>query len=160
MKASVLFVCLGNICRSPTAEGVFRAKVKAHPLLKNNDLTIDSAGTAAWHVGKQPDTRAQAATKKRGYELSSISARQVTDSDFNRFDYILAMDLDNLNHLTEMASTLGYKGHLGLLLDLLDAPIREVPDPYYGGEEGFDNVLDLVESASDKLIEKIAQHCN
>lgn len=161
MTVSVLFVCLGNICRSPTAEGVFRAKVNAHEQLTSANIKIDSAGTAAWHRGKSPDERSQAAAKKRGYDLSPLRARQVEPADFARFDYIFAMDLDNLALLREQAARTEFSGHLGLFLQLIDGVEREVPDPYYGAADGFDRVLNLVEAASDALIDIIVhQHSN
>ena len=157
MGASVLFVCLGNICRSPTAEGVFRSILAQNPQVQLNQWTIDSAGTGAWHVGNPPDSRAQSAASHRGYDLSAIKARQVVDSDFDDFDYILAMDKDNLAHLTAMANQRRYGGHLGLFLDFAHSSIKEVPDPYYGGSQGFETVLDLIEEASTGLITHIQQ---
>ncbi|BFM07450.1 low molecular weight protein-tyrosine-phosphatase [Halioxenophilus aromaticivorans] len=156
MSKSVLFVCLGNICRSPTAEGVFRLKV-AESKLANASIIIDSAGTGAWHAGNPADSRAQAAALARGYDLSSIRARQVKSSDFDRFDYILAMDSDNLDHLEGMSSGADYSGYLGRFLDFAPAARKDVPDPYYGGADGFETVLDLIEQASEGLITHIIQ---
>jgi protein-tyrosine phosphatase len=148
--ASVLFVCLGNICRSPTAHGVFSHQVAEAGL--SGKIVVDSAGTGAWHVGEPPDARAAAAALLRGYDLSPLRARQVTPSDFGRFDYILAMDRGNLSHLEALCPE-GYTGQLGLFLDFHPAsPIKEVPDPYYGGDEGFEEVLDLVERAGEGLL--------
>lgn len=145
----VLFVCLGNICRSPTAEGVFRARAEAAGL----DVVIDSAGTGAWHAGSPPDGRSVAAAASRGYNLSTIRARQVRDADFHDFDHVLAMDAANLSHLTAMNAREGGAANVALFLDYApDAVTREVPDPYYGGGNGFDHVLDLIEAASDGLI--------
>lgn len=156
-KISVLFVCLGNICRSPAAEGVFRKKAAAANLL--DSLEIDSAGTAAWHVGKSPDSRMTAAAKKRGYELSALRARQVEAEDFDNYDYIFAMDLenyDNLLDLTEERDKPTSRAALSLYLDYATHfKEQEVPDPYYGGPEGFDHVLDLVEDAADGFIAEI-----
>ena len=150
---NVLFICLGNICRSPTAHGVFAQQVADAGL--EHAIRIDSAGTGAWHVGEAPDTRATEAARARGYDLSPLRARQVSPEDFERFDYILAMDRSNLSHLGAMEPR-GYAGHLGLFLDFHPRPpLREVPDPYYGGRDGFDEVLDLVEAAGQALLESI-----
>lgn len=150
MKIKVLMVCLGNICRSPTAQGVFQAE-----LLKQNLshlVGVDSAGTAAWHVGKAPDARSQAHAKRRGYDLSALSARQVQTQDFHEFDYILAMDQHNFDELQAIQPS-GSRATLDLFLRFApDAEKREVPDPYYGGDAGFEEVLDLVERASLGLI--------
>ncbi len=147
----ILFVCLGNICRSPTAHGVFEHKVEELGLSAH--FEIDSAGTAAYHVGKGPDPRTQAAARRRGYDLSQLRARAVAEEDFDRYDLILAMDDANLRDL-RVRCPRGYKGHLGLFLEFADGQrSREVPDPYYtSGEAGFDEVLDLVEAASEGLI--------
>ncbi|MEP5765568.1 MAG: low molecular weight protein-tyrosine-phosphatase [Halieaceae bacterium] len=151
MEQQVLFVCLGNICRSPTAHGVFNRQLTDAGL--NQRITADSAGTGAWHVGEPPDERAAAAAARRGYDLSSLRARQVRPDDFQRFDYILAMDKSNLLHLQALCPA-DYPGHLGLFLDYHPAsPILEVPDPYYGGSDGFNEVLDLVEQAGQGLLQ-------
>lgn len=151
--ASVLFVCLGNICRSPTAHAVFSHQVEAAGL--KDRIFIDSAGTGSWHVGEPPDARATATAMLRGYDLSPLRARQVTESDFTSFDYILAMDHSNLVQLEHMRPK-DYRGHLGLFLDFHpQPPLREVPDPYYGGEDGFEEVLDLVEAAGLGLLDRL-----
>jgi protein-tyrosine phosphatase len=151
--SSVLFVCMGNICRSPTAEGVFRAAVAQTGLAHR--IRADSAGTGDWHVGNPPDRRAIQAARRRGYDLTALRARQVEITDFDRFGWILAMDKRNLRSLETMKPQ-GYGGHLGLLLDLVpDLGIREVPDPYYGGPDGFERVLDLVETASAALLARL-----
>jgi protein-tyrosine phosphatase len=151
--SSVLFVCLGNICRSPTAHGVFASQVAAAGL--SDTIGIDSAGTGAWHVGEPPDDRAAAAARARGYDLSALRARQVAPGDFQRFDYILAMDRSNLSHL-EALRPADFSGHLGLLLDFHPrSTVTEVPDPYYGGRDGFEEVLDIVEAAGESLLEVI-----
>jgi protein-tyrosine phosphatase len=150
-KISVLFVCMGNICRSPTAEGVFR-KVVADAGLENQIL-IESAGTHAYHISEPPDRRSQAAAERRGFSLANIRARRVDATDFDRFDYIFAMDRDNLAALTEAA---GNRARARLLLFLEYATKgreNEVPDPYYGGAAGFERVLDLVEDASKGLLD-------
>ncbi len=155
----ILFVCLGNICRSPTAEAVFRHK--AGQAGWHNLLQADSAGTAAWHVGKVPDARSQQHGRERGYDLSSLRARQVTTADFSDFDHILAMDADNLAELEKLrqqaaAAGQGRTARLGLLLDEHpDTAGRDVPDPYYGGPAGFDEVIDLIETATDALLRRL-----
>ncbi|MCY1403654.1 Low molecular weight protein-tyrosine-phosphatase YfkJ [compost metagenome] len=145
----VLFVCLGNICRSPTAEAVFRHKVRQAGL--EELIEIDSAGTGDWHVGKAPDPRTRVAAMRRGYDLSSLRARQVDVLDFSRFDLVLAMDHANLADLRRLRGSAG-KAELDLFLRRYGAAVDEVPDPYYGGEAGFEQVLDLIEQASDALL--------
>lgn len=147
---NILFVCLGNICRSPTAEGVFRGLAQARGML--DSLHIDSAGTGAWHAGEPPDRRAQAAALKRGYDLSAQRARKVRDSDYEEFDLILAMDMANLHDLRSECPEYAQR-KLRLFLEFADGiSDREVPDPYYGAGDGFETVLDLVESASEGLL--------
>lgn len=148
----VLFVCLGNICRSPTAEGVLRHKVRAAGL--EDRIEIDSAGTGDWHVGKAPDARTRATALRRGYDLSSLRARQVSLADFSRYDLILAMDNANLRDLKHLRGS-GGKAELDLFLRRYELEIDEVPDPYYGGEDGFERVLDLVERACDGLLTEV-----
>lgn len=149
----VLFVCMGNICRSPTAEAAFRSLVKAHGL--ERQIMIDSAGTHDYHVGEQPDPRAQQAGRVRGYDLCSLRGRQVTPADFRKFDYILAMDLDNLIHLQKICPT-EHSAKLGLLMDYArHHKEREIPDPYFGGTKGFEKVLDMVEDAAAGLLAEI-----
>ena len=155
MKTYILFVCLGNICRSPAAEGVFRNLIK-----KRNcqDLFhIDSAGTGGWHVGNKADRRIRAAAQKRGIPIESI-ARQITLEDFSTFDLILTMDNDNLNAVNQLSKQLD-KEPLALIKPLLNysqnSELLEVPDPYYGGEQGFEKVLDLLEDACNGLFEEI-----
>lgn len=152
MSVSVLFVCLGNICRSPTAHGVFEQLVADHQL--GHSIRTDSAGTAAWHIGKQPDSRSVAAAANRGYDLTPLRARQVTVSDFEHFDYILAMDQSNLTDLQRLCPP-DYSGELALFLTYGDSDILAVPDPYYGDGDGFESVLDLVEQASQGLLSHI-----
>ncbi len=148
----VLFVCLGNICRSPTAEGVFRQKVREAGLEAR--IEIDSAGTGDWHVGKAPDARTRAAALRRGYDLSSLRARQVSAADFSRYDLVLAMDAANLRDLKRLRGSSG-AAELDLFLRRYELEIDEVPDPYYGGEDGFEQVLDLVERACDGLLMEV-----
>jgi low molecular weight protein-tyrosine phosphatase len=154
-KTRVLFVCLGNICRSPTAHGVFAALRDRQGL--GHMIEVDSCGTGDWHVGQPPDRRASAEARKRGYDLSHLRARQLKAEDFERFDYILAMDCLNLADLKSMCPS-GYSGHLGLFLPfagLAGSEPDEVPDPYYGGVDGFARVLDMVERASAGLLREI-----
>lgn len=147
---SVLFVCLGNICRSPTAEAVFRHKAEQAGL----NVKIDSAGTHGYHIGKQPDKRSQAAGTARGYSFKGLKCRRVDASDFENFDYILAMDESNLSNLRK-ASPEEYHDKIRLFLSFADTDELEVPDPYYGGKQGFELVLDLIEAASDGLIDTL-----
>lgn len=149
MTVNVLFVCLGNICRSPTAHGVFETLVRRQGLA--DKILVDSAGTGEWHIGHAPDRRTVAAAKLRGYDLSQLRARQVSAEDFQRFHYILAMDNSNLNDLKSLQPK-GYAGELGLFLNFARLPTPEVPDPYYGDEDGFDHVLDLVEQGAEALL--------
>ena len=147
---------MGNICRSPTAEGVFREHARRAGLLER--LRIESAGVGDWHVGQRPDARAIAHAIRRGYDLTALRARQVVPGDFTVFDYILAMDLRNLRDLRALAPA-DYQGRLGLLLDF--APhlgLREVPDPYFGGADGFETVLELTERACAALLDHIRRH--
>ena len=145
----VLFVCLGNICRSPTAEGVLRHKLREAGLA--DQIEVASAGTGDWHVGKAPDKRSQAAAKLRGYDLSAQRAQQVTRADFATYDLILAMDNSNLRHLQALQPAKG-KAELDLFLRRFQSELDEVPDPYYDGDQGFEQVLDLIERASDLLV--------
>lgn len=145
----VLFVCLGNICRSPTAEGVLRHKLQVAGLAGR--VEVASAGTGNWHVGGAPDKRTQRAAMRRGYDLSAQRAQQVVAADFNHYDLILAMDLSNLRDLKALQPANGKAG-LDLFLRRFDGVKDEVPDPYYDGEAGFEEVLDLVESACDLLV--------
>ena len=153
-KTRILFVCLGNICRSPMAEGSFRYLVAEQGL--EHLVEIDSAGTGAWHVGDQPDQRATSTAILRGIDISGQTARKVRASDFETFDYLLAMDQENHMNLLQM-SPQEHRHKVRLFLEFApDQPDREVPDPYYGGGAGFDHVLDLVLAASRGLLEEIA----
>ena len=150
---SVLFVCLGNICRSPTAEGVFRHLAREAGL--EGRLRIDSAGTGGYHVGAPPDARAMAAAQARGYDLAAIRARRIAPEDFEQFNLILAMDEDNLVYLRGIAPE-NSRAQLALLLDYAPGrQEREVPDPYYGGRNGFEQVLDLVDEACAGLLDEL-----
>jgi len=148
----VLFVCMGNICRSPTAEAVFRKHVEDAQL--DGRIFIDSAGTGDWHVGKAPDRRACEAATRRGYDLGTLRARQVAVDDFRRFDLILAMDHDNLERLKALRPS-DARCELDMFLHRYDLGEDEVPDPYYGGDEGFEKVLDLLEGGASALLEEI-----
>lgn len=145
----VLFVCLGNICRSPTAEGVLRHKLRTAGLTEQVDVA--SAGTGDWHVGNPPDKRSQAAALRRGYDLSAQRAQQVTRADFSSYDLILAMDQSNLRNLKALQPAQG-KAELDLFLRRYQSSVDDVPDPYYDGEHGFEQVLDLIEQACDLLV--------
>jgi len=146
----VLFVCMGNICRSPTAEGVFRQLVREAGLADR--IEIDSAGTHGYHVGEPPDRRSQLAARRRGIELSDLRARQVVVEDFERFDWVLAMDKANLRLLRAMCPP-ERADRLRLLLSFApEVGEAEVPDPYYGGDHGFERVLDLVEAGGRGLL--------
>lgn len=148
----VLFVCLGNICRSPTAEGIFRQYVEQAGL--SDKITIDSAGTADWHIGKTPDPRTQAAAAQRGYDLSMLRGRQAQAEDFAKFDLVLAMDKSNLSNLQAIQPA-NSKAELALYLPRFGISPDEVPDPYYGGEDGFELVLDMLEQASQVLLDEL-----
>lgn len=148
-RFSVLFVCMGNICRSPTAEGVFRHHVREAGLA--DQIAVDSAGTHAYHENEPPDRRARAAAGRRGISLDNISARRVRAEDFEQFDYVLAMDKDNLALLIEQADA-AHHDKIRLFMDFSTSPQLDVPDPYYGGASGFERVLDLVEEASQGLL--------
>lgn len=150
---SVLFVCLGNICRSPTAHGVFESMVRERGMSEH--IKVDSCGTGDWHIGHSPDKRATAEAADRGYRLEHLRARQVRPSDFNEFDYIIAMDAQNLADLSAMCPA-DFRGTLALFLPFAPGnPVEDVPDPYYGGPEGFTQVLDMIEAASEGLLEEI-----
>jgi protein-tyrosine phosphatase len=151
----VLFVCLGNICRSPTAEGVFRNVVARAGFA--GVIEIDSAGTHAYHVNAPPDARAQAAARRRGIDLSPLRGRQAVRADIERFDYILAMDEENRDNLLAICPS-GLEHKIRLFLEYApDRPEREVPDPYFGGDSGFDRVLDMIEDASHGLLAHLRQ---
>ncbi len=146
----ILFVCLGNICRSPMAEGVFRSVVESRGL--SDKFEIDSAGTGAWHVGSPPDERAQKVLLDNGMDISGLRARQIKRNDFESFDYIIAMDQSNYSNIVKLNPDvadgkvhmmLGFASHVGEV---------DVPDPYYGGDEGFEHVLYLVREASEGIL--------
>ena len=151
----ILFVCMGNICRSPMAEGYFSQFLSKRA--GHLDITTDSAGTHGYHIGSPPDERAQAATRRRGIDISGLKARNVAEEDFERFDYILAMDQDNLEILMEQADPI-YHDRIHLFLNFSQAHAgSDVPDPYYGGTTGFERVLDLIEKAAEGLLTELEQ---
>lgn len=145
----VLFVCLGNICRSPTACGVFARQVADSGL--SDQVRVDSAGTSGWHNGAKPDSRSVQLAAGYGYDLSFIRSRQINEQDFIEQDLILAMDKENLNSLRQMCPP-EFAHKLRLFLDFADLPVSEVPDPYFGGSEGFARVLNLVELGGVALL--------
>ncbi len=152
----ILFVCMGNICRSPTAEGVFRYKIEQAGI--ENSVHIDSAGTIAYHVGNPPDQRAQEAALNRGIDLSSQRARRVNSEDFKKFDYVIAMDSENHYEL-EVICPPGYEDRLHMFLKFAqNTNETDVPDPYYGGSRGFERVLDIIEDASEGLIQHLTSN--
>jgi len=152
---NVLFVCLGNICRSPSAEGVFRSLVAEAGL--SDRISTDSAGMGSWHIGRPPDQRAQAEAKNRGISLSDLRARRVRRSDFMNFDYVLAMDRSNHADLAAMCPR-GQEHRLAMFLDFAgDEGTREVPDPYYGGPSAFARMFDLIQTGSHGLLAHIRQ---
>lgn len=156
MPTNVLFVCMGNICRSPTAHGVFESMVKKKRLHKA--ISVDSAGTGAWHVDAAPDKRAIQVAAKSGYNLKKLKARLLVPEDFDQFDYIIGMDSENLSIIRDMAPP-DHQKYTGLLLDFAqDIEYKEVPDPYYGGTKGFELVLELVENAVAGLLSHIERH--
>lgn len=154
MTTKVLFVCMGNICRSPTAEGVFRHLVSAQGVADR--FSIDSAGTHDYHIGESPDKRTMQVARQRGYDLSALRGRQVSVHDFEEFDHLLAMDKANLANLQRLCPP-QYAHKVRLFLEYGQSTVREVPDPYYGGPQGFEDVLDLVEDAARGLLETLLQ---
>lgn len=152
LQPKVLFVCLGNICRSPTAEGVFLEKAKQN----NLDIVVDSAGTGGYHKGAAPDKRSQQVALARGYDLSRLKCRKVDERDFADFDLILAMDTANVSDLKRKCPE-EHQHKIKLFLTFANTRFDEIPDPYYGGGKGFELVLDLIERASDGLIESLLQ---
>ncbi len=154
MKVSVLFVCMGNICRSPTAEAVFRHYVENAGLTEF--IQTDSAGTHDYHIGDLPDARTRRAAQQRGYDMSGLRGRQVEPDDFLRYDYVLAMDQANLAILQEIAPANSAPARLFLEFARHHKE-REVPDPYFGGADGFERVLDMVEDGAQGLLQHIRQ---
>ena len=154
-KTKVLFVCMGNICRSPTAEGVFRHIADQSELA--DTIETDSAGTHAYHIGEPPDRRAQSTAVSRGVDISDLRARRVSHTDFELFDYIIAMDRDNLSGLLDLCPN-QHRDKVRLFLSFAEQLTEtEVPDPYYGGKQGFERVFDMVEAAAIGLLEEIKE---
>jgi len=154
----VLFVCLGNICRSPTAEGLFRALVDEQRL--SGKIVTDSAGTGSWHIGSPPDPRAQQTAIKRGYDISDLRGRQTRSEDFDDFDYILVMDRSNLRNMEALKRNENARAKLQMFLDYVPEKDRqatkgEVPDPYYGGLEDYEFAIGLIEGAANGLLDHI-----
>lgn len=149
MSTKILMVCLGNICRSPLAEGILKEKVDTDSVL------VDSAGTANYHIGKQPDPRSIAVAKKHGIDISMQRCRQFTAEDFKRFDHIFAMDKDNYANIIALAQDDHEKQKVKLLLHQLPTEDQEVPDPYYGGDDGFEHVYQLIDMACEQLAEEL-----
>ncbi|AKC70238.1 low molecular weight protein-tyrosine-phosphatase [Pandoraea oxalativorans] len=154
-KTSVLFVCMGNICRSPSADGIFRDRLAKAGW--SDLVAVDSAGTHSYHIGHAPDERTQAAAERRGYDLSALRARRVEASDFERFEWIVAMDNANVAELTAR-SPAAFRHKIVRLMDFATRhDATEVPDPYYGGAQGFETVLDYIEDGLDGLLVRLGQ---
>ncbi len=146
MPVKVLMVCLGNICRSPLAEGILKSKVNP------SEIVVDSAGTAGYHIGKAPDIRSIEVAQRAGIDISHQKCRRFRPDDFDNFDYIFAMDRENLLHLKDLARNTADLEKLYLLLEEAGIPGEEVPDPYYGGNDGFQKVFRMIDAATDKLL--------
>jgi len=153
-KIKVLFCCMGNICRSPTAHGVFDLLVSEENL--SHLIEVDSAGTHAYHVGNSPDPRSQDTALNRGVDLSHLRARQAVPEDFERFEYVIAMDQENYDNLSFIAPAGGHS-RLFLMMDFARGFSRNVPDPYYGGDRGFEKVFDMIEKACKGLLKDIQE---
>lgn len=150
MPTKILMVCLGNICRSPLAEGILQSK------LPKDKFIVDSAGTGGWHAGEKPDKRSIEAAKNRGLDITYQRARQFKISDFNTFDYIYVMDMSNYKNVISLAQNENHKQKVKLILnELFPNENVEVPDPYYGGQDGFEQVYDMLDKACDVIAEKI-----
>ncbi|MBS1533872.1 MAG: low molecular weight phosphotyrosine protein phosphatase [Bacteroidetes bacterium] len=154
MSVKILMVCLGNICRSPLAEGILASK------LPKDKFKIDSAGTGSWHIGKQPDQRSIATAQKNGLDITDQRARQFKTTDFDKFDYIFVMDNSNYDDVMAMAKTDAHKAKVDLILnELFPGENVDVPDPYYGSQFGFDSVYQMLDEACENLAKKlIAKH--
>ena len=152
MPTKILMVCLGNICRSPLAEGILQAK------LSKNDFIVDSAGTGGWHAGEKPDKRSIAVAKQKGLDISQQKARQFSAKDFKEFDFIYAMDMSNYKNILSLAENEQDKTKVTLILnELFPGENVEVPDPYYGGADGFENVYNMLDKACDVIAEKLTK---
>lgn len=152
MPTKILMVCLGNICRSPLAEGILKSK------LSKNNFIVDSAGTGGWHAGEKPDKRSIAIAKQKGLDISQQKARQFSAKDFKKFDYIYAMDMSNYKNILSLAENEADKTKVTLILnELFPGENVEVPDPYYGGVDGFENVYNMLDKACDVIAEKLTK---
>ncbi|MFM2202183.1 MAG: low molecular weight phosphotyrosine protein phosphatase [Bacteroidota bacterium] len=152
MATKILMVCLGNICRSPVADGIMQHKVNTYGI----DASVDSAGTAAYHIGHQPDERSMANARKNGIDISQLRARQFTTRDFDDFDLIYVMDTSNYRNVMSLARNENDKAKVDLLMNVLEpGKNKSVPDPYYGGDDGFEQVFKMVEEACDALARKL-----
>ena len=152
MPTKILMVCLGNICRSPIAEGVMQRKIEKYKL----DAIVDSAGTAGYHIGEQPDERSMANARKHSIDISNLKARKFSDEDFKKFDLIYVMDANNYNDVLKLASSEYDKSKVDLLLNIsMPQKNQAVPDPYYGNEDGFEKVFQLVDEACELLARKL-----
>lgn len=149
MKTKVLMVCLGNICRSPLAEGILKSKVDS------DKVFVDSAGTAGYHVGNAPDSRSVAVAHKYGLDISSQKCRRFSKMDFTEFDWIYVMDRSNLSNVISLAKTTEEMSKVKLLLDEVNLGVKEVPDPYYGGESGFEDVYQMIDIACEAIAKKL-----
>ncbi len=149
MITKVLMVCLGNICRSPLAEGILKSKVK------NTHVLVDSAGTAGYHIGNPPDSRSIAVAKKYGVDISKQTCRKFSVLDFERFDIIYAMDKTNYEDIVQLSKTKEQASKVHLLLSEIDRSEKEVPDPYYGGKDGFERVFQMIETACEHIVKQL-----
>ncbi len=149
MKTKVLMVCLGNICRSPLAEGILASKVDS------DQIFVDSAGTAGYHVGNPPDPRSVSVARKHGLDISGQKCRKFSTQDFEEFDHIYVMDESNYSNVISLAASQEEIDKVQLLLDILHDDVKEVPDPYYGGADGFENVYQLIDAACGQIAEKL-----
>lgn len=149
MKTKVLMVCLGNICRSPLAEGILKSKVDS------DKVFVDSAGTAGYHIGNAPDSRSVAVAQKYGLDISSQKCRRFSKMDFTEFDWIYVMDRSNLSNVINLAKTTEEMSKVKLLLDEVNLGVKEVPDPYYGGESGFEDVYQMIDIACEAIAKKL-----
>lgn len=149
MKTKVLMVCLGNICRSPLAEGILKSKVDAR------NVIVESAGTAGYHVGNPPDARSIAVARKYGIQIKEQVCRKFSTTDFDTFDRIYAMDKSNYRDIMQLADSPEHQSKVRLLLSEIDGQDREVPDPYYGGEDGFEQVFQLIDTACNEIVKRL-----
>ena len=149
MKTRVLMVCLGNICRSPLAEGILKSKVDP------NTIIVDSAGTAGYHIGNPPDTRSIAVAKKYGIDISDQVCRKFSPKDFDTYDIIYAMDKDNYQNIIQLSTKSEHTNKVRFLLSEIDGNEQEVPDPYYGGTDGFEQIFQMIDTACDHIVNRI-----